>query len=74
MPKPSSATGMHISDPSEVAKANQKDFRSLDHNQLADSIIGKQANKIDSSKNITMRQNYIDGSNGFNDYVDQTKQ
>ena len=65
---------MHISDPSEVAKANQKDFRSLDHNQLADSIIGKQANKIDSSKNITMRQNYMDGSNGFNDYVDQTKQ
>ena len=65
---------MHLTDTSDVSKTNQKDFRSLDHNQLADSIIGKHANKIDSSKNITMRQNYVDGSGGYNDYVDQTKQ
>lgn len=50
----------------------QKDFRSLDHNQMAEAIMGKQQTAIvDSAKNLAKRQNYMDG--GYNDYVDSSK-
>lgn len=47
-----------------------KQFRSIEHNQAAD-VKMKGAAKIDSSKNLAKRQNYMEG---YNDYVDNSKQ
>jgi len=47
-----------------------KQFRSIDHNDIVDAK-NKQAPKLDAVMNNAKRQNYVDG---YNDYVDSSKQ